>query len=122
MAFLPDGRMLVTERPGTLRIVDTEFSLSEPLSGVPEVFAERQGGLLDVAVDPDFESNRRVYLTYAEPGDGGASTAAARGVLGEEGLEDVEVIFRQEPKLGGGGHFGSRLVFNHDGTLFVTHG
>jgi aldose sugar dehydrogenase len=122
MAFLPDGRMLVTERPGTLRIVDTEFSLSEPLSGVPEVFAERQGGLLDVAVDPDFESNRRVYLTYAEPGDGGASTAAARGVLGEEGLDDVEVIFRQEPKLGGGAHFGSRLVFHGDGTLFVTLG
>jgi aldose sugar dehydrogenase len=122
MAFLPDGRMLVTERPGTLRIVDTEFSLSEPLSGVPEVFAERQGGLLDVAVDPDFESNRRVYLTYAEPGDGGASTAAARGVLGEEGLDDVEVIFRQEPKLGGGAHFGSRLVFHDDGTLFVTQG
>jgi aldose sugar dehydrogenase len=122
MAFLPDGRMLVTERPGTLRIVDTEFSLSEPLSGVPEVFAERQGGLLDVAVDPDFESNRRVYLTYAEPGDGGASTVAARGVLGEEGLDDVEVIFRQEPKLGGGAHFGSRLVFHDDGTLFVTQG
>jgi aldose sugar dehydrogenase len=122
IAFLPDGRLLVTERPGTLRIVDREFNLSEPLSGVPEVFAQGQGGLLDVAVDPDFESNRLIYLTFAEAGAGGASTAAARGVLGEAGLEDVVVIFRQEPRLGGGGHFGSRLVFNHDGTLFVTTG
>jgi aldose sugar dehydrogenase len=122
LAFLPDGRMLVTERPGNLRIVDTENNLSEPLSGVPEVFAQGQGGLLDVAVDRDFESNRRIYLTYAEPGGGGASTAAARAVLGEGGLEDVEVIFRQEPKLGGGNHFGSRLAFRNDGTLFVTMG
>jgi len=122
LAFLPDGRMLVTERPGNLRIVDTENNLSEPLSGVPEVFAQGQGGLLDVAVDPDFETNRRIYLTYAEPGGGGASTAAARAVLGEDGLENVEVIFRQEPKVGGGNHFGSRLVFRGDGTLFVTTG
>jgi glucose/arabinose dehydrogenase len=122
LAFLPDGRMLVTERPGNLRVVDTENNLSEPLAGVPEVFARGQGGLLDVAVDPDFESNRRIYLTYAEPGGGGASTAAARAVLGEGGLEDVEVIFRQEPKLGGGNHFGSRLAFGNDGTLFVTMG
>jgi len=122
IAFLPDGRMLVTERPGALRILDAAHNLSEPLSGLPEVFAERQGGLLDVAVDPDFESNRFIYLTFAEPGQGGASTAVARGVLGEGGIEDVEVIFRQEPKVGGGAHFGSRLVFNGDGTLFVTTG
>ncbi len=122
IAFLPDSRILVTERPGTLRIVDSEHNVSEPLTGVPEVFAQGQGGLLDVAVDPDFESNRRIYLTFAEPGAGGASTAAARGVLGEGGLEEFEVIFRQEPKVSGGAHFGSRLVVNDDGTLFITSG
>jgi aldose sugar dehydrogenase len=122
MAFLPDGRMLVTERPGNLRIVDRDFNVSEPLSGVPEVAARGQGGLLDVAIDPDFASNQLVYLTFAEAGSGGASTAAARGRLGEAGLEDVEVIFRQEPKVGGGNHFGSRLVFHGDGTLFIGLG
>lgn len=122
LAFLPDGRMLVTERQGNLRIVDTDYTVSDPVSGVPEVFARGQGGLLDVAVDPDFASNRLVYLTFAEPGEGGASTAAARGVLGAGGLENLEVIFRQEPKTGGGNHFGSRLVFGGDGTLFITMG
>lgn len=122
MAFLPDGRMLVTERPGNLRILAADNRLSEPLAGVPEMAAGGQGGLLDVAIDPDFRSNRRVYLSFAEPGDGGASTAVARGVLAEDGLEDLEVIFRQEPKVGGGNHFGSRLVFRGDGTLFVTMG
>ncbi len=121
MAFLPDGRMLVTERPGRLRIL-ADGKVSEPLSGVPEVFAQGQGGLLDVALDPDFKSNRLVYLSYAEPGKGGASTAVARGKLGDKGLEDVEVIFRQEPKVGGGNHFGSRLAFAPDGTLFITLG
>jgi glucose/arabinose dehydrogenase len=114
--------MLVTERRGSLRILDGDFALSEPLSGVPEVFAQGQGGLLDVAIDPEFEANRRVYLSFAEPGEGGASTAVARGALGEGGLEDVEVIFRQVPKVGCGNHFGSRLVFRGDGTLFVTMG
>jgi glucose/arabinose dehydrogenase len=121
MAFLPDGRMLVTERPGRLRFL-ADGKLSEPLSGVPKVFAQGQGGLLDVAIDPDFKSNRLVYLSYAEPGEGGASTAVARGKLGDKGLEDVEVIFRQEPKVGGGNHFGSRLAFAPDGTLFITLG
>jgi aldose sugar dehydrogenase len=122
IGFLPDGRMLVTERPGALRIVGSDHTVSEPLSGVPEVFAQGQGGLLDVAVDPDFETSRLVYLTYAEPGQGGASTAAARGRLGADGLEDVEVIFRQQPKLGGGAHFGSRLALHGDGTVFITLG
>jgi aldose sugar dehydrogenase len=122
MAFLPDGRMLVTERPGALRIVDSDFNISEPLSGVPQVFAQGQGGLLDVAIDPDFASSQLVYLSFAEPGSGGASTAVARGRLGEGGLEDVEVIFRQEPKVSGGNHFGSRLVFHGDGTLFIGLG
>ena len=97
-------------------------TLSEPLNGVPKVVAAGQGGLLDVALDPDFTSNSLVYLTYSEPGEGGAGTAVARGKLGENGLDDVEVIFRQEPKVEGGNHFGSRLVFAPDGKLFVTLG
>ncbi len=122
LAFLPDGRMLVTERPGRLRIVSTAGQLSEPLAGVPDVFARGQGGLLDVVLDPDFASNRLVYLSYAEPKGKGASTAVARGRLVDGGLEDVGVIFRQEPKVRGGRHFGSRLVFAPDGALFVTMG
>lgn len=122
LAFLPDGRMLVTERPGRLRIVTSDRRISPPLGGVPAVYANRQGGLLDVAVAPDFATSRMVYVSYAEPGDGGASTAVARGRLGERDLEGTEVIFRQQPKVDGGGHFGSRLAFAPDGTLFVTTG
>ena len=122
LAFLPDGRMLVTERSGTLRLVSKDGKLSPPLSGVPKVVVAGQGGLLDVAIHPDFKSNSLVYLTYSEPGEGGAGTAVARGKLGESGLDGVEVIFRQEPKVGGGNHFGSRLLFAPDGKLFVTLG
>ncbi|HEX2220419.1 MAG TPA: PQQ-dependent sugar dehydrogenase [Gemmatimonadales bacterium] len=122
LAFLPDGRILVTERPGRLRIVAPSGRLSEPLDGVPEVQAGGQGGLLDVAIDPKFTENRLVYLSYAEPGAGGAGTAVARGRLGEGELENVQVIYRQVPKVEGNGHFGSRLVFAEDGTLFVTQG
>jgi glucose/arabinose dehydrogenase len=122
LEFLPDGRMLVTERPGRVRIVDPSGRISEPLAGVPEVEVGGQGGLLDVALDPSFAENRLVYLSYAEPGEGGAGTAVARGRLGEGRLEDVRVIYRQQPKVGGGNHFGSRLVFAHDGRLFVTQG
>ena len=122
LAFLPDGRMLVTERSGTLRLVSKDGKLSPPLSGVPKVVVAGQGGLLDVAIHPDFKSNSLAYLTYSEPGEGGAGTAVARGKLGESGLDGVEVIFRQEPKVGGGNHFGSRLVFAPDGKLFVTLG
>ena len=122
LAFLPDGRMLVTERPGRLRIVSADGRVSAPLAGVPEVYARGQGGLLDVALDPDFEQSRWIYLSYAEPGEGGGGTAVARGKLGEGGLEQVEVIFRQTPKLDTGHHFGSRLVFAQDGRLFVTAG
>jgi aldose sugar dehydrogenase len=122
LAFLPDGRMLVTERSGTLRLVSKDGKLSPALSGVPKVVVAGQGGLLDVAIDPDFKSNNLVYLTYSEPGEGGAGTAVARGKLGESGLDGVEVIFRQEPKVEGGNHFGSRLAFAPDGRLFVTLG
>ncbi|WP_372620389.1 PQQ-dependent sugar dehydrogenase [Falsiroseomonas sp.] len=125
VAVLPDGRLLVTERPGRLRLVSRQGELSPPLDGVPEVFARRQGGLLDVALDPDFAGNRRIYLSYAEPGEGGtAGTAVARGRLNAEAtaLEEVRVIWRQQPKVEGGNHFGSRLVFAPDGRLIVTLG
>jgi aldose sugar dehydrogenase len=122
LAFLPDGRMLVTEKEGRLRLVGSDGTLSEPLAGVPEVYDGGQGGLLDVALDPDFASNQLVYLSFSEPGDGGAGTAVVRGRLGEGALEDVEVIWRQQPKLDSGQHFGSRLVFLKDGTLIVTLG
>ena len=122
LAFLPDGRILVTERPGRLRVVSPTGRVSDPLGGVPKVHAMGQGGLLDVAVDPSFTRNRLIYLSYAEPGEGGAGTAVARARLGEGELEDVRVIYRQQPKVEGNGHFGSRLVFATDGTLFVTQG
>lgn len=122
LAFLPDGRALVTERPGRLRLVALNGSLSAPLSGVPAVHAEGQGGLLDVALDPDFATNATIYLSYAESGAGGSGTAVARARLTEVGLQDVRVIYRQTPKLNGGGHYGSRLVFARDGLLFITQG
>jgi aldose sugar dehydrogenase len=123
LAFLPDGRILVTERSGRLRIVERDGSVSKPLDGVPAVLARGQGGLLDVALDPRFAENRLIYLAYAEPGEGNtAGTAVARGRLAEGKLDDVQVIYRQQPKVEGGNHFGSRLVFARDGTLFVTQG
>ena len=124
MAFLPDGRMLLTERPGRLRIVTTDGGISAPVAGLPEIRARGQGGLLDIALDPSFAANRVVYFAFSEPGDGGAATAVARGALNAAAtaLENVRVIFRQQPKGPGELHFGSRLVFARDGTLFVTLG
>ena len=123
LAFLPDGRVLVTERLGRLRIVDTNGRLSEPLAGVPAVQAVGQGGLLDVAIDPNFAQNQLVYLSFSEPGEDGTSgTSVARGRLGNGALENVQVIYRQQPKVSSGGHYGSRLVFSRDGKLFVTQG
>jgi len=122
MAFLPDGRLLVTERPGRLRVVSRDGRLGAPLAGVPSVDATGQGGLLDVAIDPQFASNGLVYVSYAEKRDGGNGTSVARGRLTTEGLADVQVIFRQQPAMTGGHHFGSRLVFARDGRLFVTLG
>jgi glucose/arabinose dehydrogenase len=122
LAFLPDGGLLVTERAGRLRIVGRGGALSEPLAGVPQVRAGGQGGLLDVALSPTFAQDRLVYLAFSEPGEGGAGTAVARGRLGERGLEGVQTIWRQQPKVTSSIHWGSRLVFRPDGTLFVTLG
>jgi len=128
LAFLPDGRMLVTERPGRMRLVGTDGRLSPPLPGLPAVAAEGQGGLLDVVTDPRFASNRLVYWSYSETaadGDGnGTAVARARldGPPGSERLAEVQVIFRQLPKVASRLHFGSKLVFGNDGRLFVTLG
>lgn len=120
--FLPDGRALVTERPGRLRVLSPNGTLSAPLSGVPAVHAVGQGGLLDVAIDPAFAQNQHIYLSYAETGAGGSGTTVARARLTEAGLSELQVIYRQEPKLNGGGHNGSRLVFARNGELFITQG
>jgi glucose/arabinose dehydrogenase len=113
LAFLPDGRMLITERPGRLRIVSKDRRLdTQPVSGLPSITAYGQGGLLDVALHPRFEQNGLVYLSYAARGEGGIGTEVARGRLTGHRLENVEVIFRQQPKGTTGRHFGSRLVFD----------
>jgi glucose/arabinose dehydrogenase len=127
MVFLPDGRILVSQKGGSMRIVSaTGASVSAPLQGIAAVAASGQGGLLDVALDPDFDREPWVYWAYAEPGSGAdegkAGTAVARGRLVGNGLRDVELIFRQWPKVSGSGHFGARLVFRPDKTLFVTLG
>jgi len=123
LAFLPDGSMLVTERPGQMRIVSKQGDVGAPLEGLPAVDARAQGGLLDVALDPKFADNRFVYWSYAEgDGNGNNGTAVARGRLNGQRLEQVEVIFRQVPKVKAVAHFGSRLVFARDGRLFVTTG
>jgi aldose sugar dehydrogenase len=122
LVFLPDGRMLVTERSGQLRIVERDGRLSDPLSGVPEVVDRGQGGLLDVTLSPQFAQDRLVYLSYSEAGTDGAGTAVARGQLGDRGLENIEVIWRQLPKVRGANHWGSCLLFRRDGTLFITLG
>ena len=125
LAFLPNGKMLVTERPGRLRVLGADGTLSEPVSGLPAVDARGQGGLLDVAIDPQFQTNGLIYWTYAEPRDGVNNTAAARGRFVDGAaprVEDVQVIFHQTPSLNSPLHFGGRLVFGRDGTLFITLG
>lgn len=126
VAFLPNAQgMLVTERPGRLRLVGYQGAVSEPIGGVPKVYAKGQGGLLDVALSPGFADDRLVYLAYAEAGnDGRAGTAVGRGRLSADNrqLERFTVISRQAPKLSSGAHFGARLVFDRDGYLFVALG
>jgi len=125
LAFLPDGRMLVTERPGRLRIVARDGSISPPVSGVPQVRASGQGGLHDVVLDRDFASNRTIYLCYAEPAEGGGRTAMARARFSDGAaarLDDVKVIFRQEGPLSSGNHYGCRIVQGRDGNLWLTMG
>lgn len=128
LQFLPEGQMLVTERPGTLRIVAGDGKLSPPIAGVPQVWANGQGGLLDVALAPDFATSGRIVLAYAASrgalSGGGTAVATARLVPSGLGgrLEGVSVIFQQDPSLSGGLHFGCRLVFARDGTLFIALG
>ncbi len=123
LAFLPDGRMLVTERPGRLRIVTPDGKLSPPVAGLPKVFASGQGGLLDVIVDRDFSQNRTIYFCFAEPFGPGARTSLARARLPDgEYMEDVRIIFRQDGPPSRGNHFGCRIVQMPDNTLFLAMG
>jgi glucose/arabinose dehydrogenase len=126
LAFLPDGKMLVTERPGRLRVVSADGKqLSEPVDGLPAVDARGQGGLLDVAIDPAFQQNQLIYWSYAEPGAGMNNSAVARGKFVDgpaPKVDSVQVIFHQAPSLASMQHYGGRLVFGRDGTLFITLG
>lgn len=124
LALLPDGRWLVTERPGRLRIVTAQGEIGEPIAGLPAVDARGQGGLLDVVAGPSFADDRLIYWSYAEPREGGNATSVARGRLSDDGarVENVEVIFRALPAYDGGAHFGSSLAFDGAGHLFVTLG
>jgi glucose/arabinose dehydrogenase len=123
LAFLPDRRMLVTERPGRLRIVTPDGKLSPPVAGLPKVFAQGQGGLLDVIVDRAFSQNRTIYFCFAEPFRSGARTALARARLPDDGyIENLRIIFRQDGPLSSGNHFGCRIVQMPDNNLFLTLG
>lgn len=124
LAFLPGGGMLVTERPGRMRRIGADGSVSAPIAGLPKMFVDGQAGLLDVALSPGFASDHLVYFSFAEANFRGnlCGTAVARGRLDGDVLKDVEVIYRQEPKLSAGSHLGSRLVFDDAGHLFVTQG
>jgi glucose/arabinose dehydrogenase len=124
LAFLPSGSMLITEKSGRLRMLDAQGVLSKPLEGLPQVAAGGQGGLFDVVLSPGFASDRMLYLSYAESDGGKSGTAVGRGRLSGDGrrLEGFTVLFRQEPKLSSGAHFGGRMVFSGDGMLYVTLG
>ena len=124
LAMMPDGRWLVTEKPGRLRIVTGEGQISEPVQGLPRVDARGQGGLLDVVISPDFARDRMIYWSYAEPREGGNATSVARGRLSDDGarVETVQVIFRAQPTYDGDKHFGSALAFDRQGRLFITLG
>ena len=122
LAFLPDGRMLVTEREGRLRVIADNRLLADPIEGLPAIAQYGQGGLHDVVPHPQFEKNSLIYLAYAARGDGGVGTEMARGRLAGDRLENVEVLFRQSPKGSAGQHFGGRIVFDRDGFVYLTLG
>lgn len=124
VAFLPEGRFLVTERPGRLRVVEADGRLRAPVAGLPELAARGQGGLLDVVLDSGFSQNRTLYFCFSQPGGEGNSTALARARLSADlaRLEDLKVIFSQKPKFASSAHFGCRIVEARDGTLFLTLG
>jgi glucose/arabinose dehydrogenase len=127
VAFLPGGKLLITERPGRLRVLGADGKLSEPVTGLPAVFARNQGGLLDVALDPAFAKNSIIYWSFSEPRENNENnTAVARGKFVDDAaaprVDDVQVIYHQRPSMNSSLHFGSRLVFGRDGTLFVTQG
>jgi len=125
LAFLPDGRMLITEKPGRLRIAARDGTLSQPVAGVPKVAAQNQGGLLDVITDRDFAKNNTIYFCYSDPVSGGSQTALARATLdagAEPKLTDVKRIFQQQGPPSNGLHFGCRIVQANDGNLFLTTG
>tara|TARA_R110000782_G_scaffold129164_1_gene220732 strand:+ start:5428 stop:6543 length:1116 start_codon:yes stop_codon:yes gene_type:complete len=119
--FLPDGRILVTERPGRLRLIDGG-KLSEPVIGLPKVKSKGQGGLLDIAIDPDFHNNQIIYFSYSGANKNGIGTEVASAKLIDNGLTEVKVLFQALPKSRGGHHFGSRLLINDEGNLFITLG
>jgi aldose sugar dehydrogenase len=122
VAFLPDGRLLVTERPGRLRIVDKDQRAGPPLAGLPPIDVTGQCGLLDVVLDPRFAENQRIWFSFAEPGEGGNSTALARARLGPQGLTEVQTVFRQSPKVRSSLHCGSRIVFDREGHILFGMG
>ena len=127
VAFLPGGKMLITERPGRLRVLSTDGKLSPPVTGLPAVFARGQGGLLDVVLDPAFAKNNLIYWSFSEPRENNENnTAVARGKFVDDEaaprIDDVQVIYHQTPSMNSPLHFGSRLVFGRDGTLFVSQG
>lgn len=122
IAFLPDGRILITEKSGEIRIVENDSLLADKVQGVPEVHNQGQGGLLDIQIHPDYEENGWLYLTYAKPVKGGAVTALARAKLDNNSLTDFEEIFITNPVANSSHHFGSRVAFDNEGYLFVTVG
>lgn len=122
LALLPDGNFLVTERSGNMRVVSASGKLGEPVTGLPKIEVKGQGGLLDVTLAPDFSSSQKIYFSYTEPATGGNSTAVSYAVLKNNRLENLTRVFSQQPKVNSSAHFGSRLIWRKDGTLFITLG
>ena len=122
LAFLPDGDMVITERPGNIRVFSTKTGLSAPLKNVPAVAAVNQGGMLGVTVDPDYANNQTIYFCYSKPGEGGSSSSVSKAQIKGDALVNVETIFSAFPLVDNGFHFGCRVAFDNDGYLFITLG